>query len=37
MKKKLVLSLSLVLVLSFAGCNKTEAPASAESVVEYVA
>ena len=34
MKKKLVLSLSLVLVLSFAGCNKTEAPASNESVVE---
>lgn len=36
MKKKLVLSLSLVLVLAFAGCNKTEAPASSESAVESV-
>ena len=37
MKKKLVLSLSLVLALAFAGCNKTEAPASSESAVESVA
>ena len=37
MKKKLVLSLSLVLALAFTGCNKTEAPASSESAVESVA